>query len=85
LPQNPQYSFYSLILDSEMREGKKINRMNIDIKGKEWVAISFSRGLQADALSSEPPGKPQYMMLLNVNDSNCEWHTSEADSRGQNS
>ena len=44
-----------------------------------------SPALQADSLSSEPPGKPQYMMLLNVNDSNCEWHTSEADSRGQNS
>ena len=44
-----------------------------------------SPALQADALSSELPGKPQYMMLLNVNDSNCEWHTSEDDSRGQNS
>ena len=41
----------------------------------EWVAISFSRGsswprdqtgspaLQADALPSEPPGKPQYVAL----------------------
>ena len=26
-----------------------------------------------------------HMMLLDANDSNCEWHTCEADSRGQNS
>ena len=39
LPKNPQYSCYSLILDSEMREEKKINGMNIDIKGKEWAIL----------------------------------------------
>ena len=46
----------------------------------EWVAISFSRGysqprdgtqvssLQADALPSELPGKPQYLKTLSKND-----------------
>ena len=48
----------------------------LQVRILEWVAISFARGsfypgikpgspaLQADTLTSEPPGKPLYMWLI---------------------
>ena len=54
----------------------------------EWVAIPFSRGssqpriepgspaLQADALPSEPPGKPHCTCRINI----CEWTNETAES-----